>query len=697
MTGRAKGPLRLMSVALLIGLAGMSVGLFLGVRTAVADEQRRLLHERTAEASALISSLFDGVATTLSVLGVTSRLQPGASGGFAAVARPLLAGASSIGALHVAGGRVVVLADVGNGPLAGHLVTGPRATLASRALTTRGMVSAVIDQPSGRSLSFAVAVGPGLILFEDLPLTASRVFLSNSTGPFSELTGALYASPQVEASTLVLSTSRHLPLSGRLDRQAVSVGADTWTIVAGSRHSLVGSLSQNAPWAVLAIGLLGAMLVTLLVETLLRRRGYALALVAERTAALREALAERARLEQGERQAREAAEAANRSKSEFLSRMSHELRTPLNAVLGFGQILDLDELTDSQQEAVDQILKGGRHLLDLINEVLDIARIETGGLLMSPEPVRVSELVCDAITLLRPLAAHRQIQLNADLDAQADVHVLADRQRLKQILLNLIANAIKYNRDCGSVTVSADRVGPAHLRVTVVDTGPGIPAEHLERLFVPFERLGAERSDVEGTGVGLALSSRLAEAMGGTLSVESSPGAGSRFSVQFSIVEGPVEHYERINGTGSDPGSTPDEAESSRLSKVLYIEDNPSNVRLVQRVLERRSDVQMVLAMQGRLGLALAREHRPVLILLDLHLSDVNGDVVLRELRDDPATASIPVVVISADATAGQIERLLAEGATAYLTKPLDVHELLAVLDRAIDAVPAPAGPARPK
>jgi CheY-like chemotaxis protein/anti-sigma regulatory factor (Ser/Thr protein kinase) len=368
--------------------------------------------------------------------------------------------------------------------------------------------------------------------------------------------------------------------------------------------------------------------------------------------------------------------------------MSHELRTPLNAVLGFGQLLELDELTPSQQESVEQIIKGGRHLLELINEVLDISRIETGTLPLSPEPVLVSDLVHDTLALMRPLADHRHIHIVGDQDGMANTHVLADRQRLKQVMLNLVANAIKYNREGGTVAVSCEAVAPDQLRIHVSDTGPGIRPELLENLFVPFERLGAERTDIEGAGVGLALSRRLTEAMGGTLDVASTYGEGSRFSVQLTVVEGPLEQFERVNGTAPESAGV-GVAGSDLRHKILYIEDNLANVRLVERVFQRRDDVDVIAAMQGRLGVALAREHRPALILLDLHMPDINGDEVLRQLREDPATATTPVVIVSADATAGQIERLLAEGATGYLTKPLDLHELLAVFNAAVDSTEA--------
>jgi signal transduction histidine kinase/ActR/RegA family two-component response regulator len=678
----------MLSVLVLLVMVGMSVALALIVRSVVHDQDRRLLHERTAEAGILIGSLFSNVSTTLPVLGATTHPRPGSTRQFTTAAQQLTGGLGTIGALQVTGDRVLALAATGTGPTAGTALTGDRAALAVRALAAKGMVSAVLNESGGRLLSFEVAAGNGLVLYEDVPLSLFQLTQTNTNGPFSELDGAVYASAHVDPSTLVLSTTRHLPLSGTIDRQTIAVGTDTWLIAAGSNQPLVGSLTAKAPWAVLVAGLFAAVLVMLLVETLGRRRAYALALVDQQTIELREALDEQARLEQGQRQARESAEAANRSKSEFLSRMSHELRTPLNAVLGFGQLLELDELNPSQKESVEQIIKGGRHLLELINEVLDISRIETGTLPLSPEPVLVSDLMHDTLALMRPLADHRNIHIVGDDDSTATFHVLADRQRLKQVMLNLIANAIKYNHEGGTIAVSCETVEPDQLRIHVSDTGPGIRPEDLEHLFVPFERLGAERSDIEGAGVGLALSRRLTEAMGGTLTVSSTYGEGSRFTIQLAVVEGPLEQFERVTGTA--PETLGGEAAGSDLRhKVLYIEDNMANVRLVERVFQRRDDVHVIAAMQGRLGVALAREHRPVLILLDLHMPDINGDEVLRQLREDPATATTPVVIVSADATAGQIERLLAEGATGYLTKPLDLQELLTVFNSAVDSTQA--------
>jgi PAS domain S-box-containing protein len=398
---------------------------------------------------------------------------------------------------------------------------------------------------------------------------------------------------------------------------------------------------------------------------------------------------ERRRLEQAQHAARLAAEHANRSKNEFLSRMSHELRTPLNAVVGFGQLLEMDGgLTADQREATGQILKGGRHLLELINEVLDISRIETGSLSLSPEPVLLSELLTGAVDLVRPLALDLGIHLASDGARTCGHYVLADRQRMNQVLLNLLSNAIKYNRAGGSVAVSCEE-RDAGIRVLVADTGPGIRPEHRDLLFTPFERLGAEQTTVEGTGIGLALSKRLAHAMGGDLGVDSIPGSGSTFWLDLPRVEGPEQRYERLDRGATDdarPAASSPPGAPAVQHTVLHIEDNLSNLKLVDRIAERRQGLKVVAAMQGSLGLELARQHQPVLVLLDLHLPDMTGEQVLQQLRDDPQTESIPVAMVTADATPHQSQRLLAAGASHYLTKPIDVPQLLAVIDDALEA-----------
>jgi PAS domain S-box-containing protein len=386
---------------------------------------------------------------------------------------------------------------------------------------------------------------------------------------------------------------------------------------------------------------------------------------------------ERKRAERALREAKEEADRANTAKSEYLSRMSHELRTPLNAILGFAQLLELEDLTDEQRENLHFILNAARHLLALINEVLDIAAIEAGRLPLSLEPVAVADVVAETVSLIRPLADQHQVLLTTP-PVSCQVHVLGDRQRLKQILLNLLSNAVKYNRQGGRVELECGPAGTDAMRIQVVDTGPGIAREAMDQLFVPFERLGSEDTGVEGAGLGLPLSRRLAEAMGGTLEVSSTVGQGSRFWVELPQAEGPVQRAERQQELKET--ATPEPEPAAELT-VLYIEDNLSNLQLVERVLSRRPGVRLISAMRPQLGLELAAEHDPDLILLDLHLPDMPGQEVLRRLRAEPRTAQVPVVVLSADARPTLIKELLAQGVRAFITKPLDVRELLELLD----------------
>ena len=394
--------------------------------------------------------------------------------------------------------------------------------------------------------------------------------------------------------------------------------------------------------------------------------------------------------EADQRQAREAAEQANLAKSEFLSRMSHELRTPLNSILGFAQMLQLAKLPPRQHQSVEYILKGGHHLLGLINEVLDIARIEAGRMALSAEPVRVSDALEQALDLVRPIAAERDVVITFNGLPYGDWHVMADRQRLAQVLLNLLSNAVKYNRPGGTVTVFCEHASPERLRINVTDTGRGITPASLGKLFSPFERLDADQSGVEGTGLGLALSKRLIEAMGGFIGVESTVGQGSTFRLELLLLKHPLDEVQLK--TESDLASLA-AGTAARAGTLLYIEDNLSNLRLMEHIMANRPEIRLVAAMQGQLGLELAQAHRPDLILLDLHLPDFGGDQVLRLLRQDPRTRSIPVVIVSADATPRQIERLMADGATDYLTKPLDVQRLLGLIDRTL--IPGPELPAR--
>lgn len=393
---------------------------------------------------------------------------------------------------------------------------------------------------------------------------------------------------------------------------------------------------------------------------------------------------ERRRAEAALEHAKEEAERANRAKSDFLSRMSHELRTPLNSILGFAQVLDGMELPAREDRCVEHILRAGRHLLQLINEVLEISRIESGSQRLSLEPVRVGSVLHEAVSLARPMAAKAHVELEYETLRHENSYVWADRQRLSQVMLNLLSNAIKYNRAGGRVRLSCaelpgDDGRMGRLQVRVEDTGRGIAADRTGELFTPFARLGAEQGDVEGTGLGLALSQRLAEAMGGSLALERTSHEGSVFRVELELTQSQLEQVEDEARPMRSRGAV-----EHGSATLLYIEDNLANLSLVETILWERPKWRTLPALQGQIGIELAREHVPDLILLDLHLPDIRGEDVLHRLRADKRTATIPVVVVSADATPSVIDRLLGAGAAAFLTKPLNVPEFLETLDRLI-------------
>ena len=392
-------------------------------------------------------------------------------------------------------------------------------------------------------------------------------------------------------------------------------------------------------------------------------------------------VSERRKVEEALRAASEAAEAASRAKSEFLSRMSHELRTPLNAIIGFGQLIEIEAETVEQRESAEQILRAGRHLLVLINEVLDITGIEAGRLHVSVEPVEVRDVVQEIVELVAPLTSEHGIVLRAEIPALPARFVRADRQRIKQVLLNLIANAVKYNRPGGRVTVSCAIEPSGRTRISVEDDGPGLSPEKAARLFTPFDRLGADQTGVEGTGLGLALSRRLMDVMDGEMGVRTEVGNGSTFWAELPTAESPLDRLDLAAVPARTPGSG-----EGRRSRILYVEDNLSNLTLVKRILARRPDIELIPAMQGGLAIELARTSRPDLILLDLHLPDIPGEEVLAQIRQDQELRRIPVVVLSADATESMINRLTLAGAHAYVTKPLDVKPFVEMLDNILDA-----------
>ncbi len=389
-------------------------------------------------------------------------------------------------------------------------------------------------------------------------------------------------------------------------------------------------------------------------------------------------ITDRKRAEAAAAEARDEAQRANQAKSEFLSRMSHELRTPLNAILGFSQLLAFEALPEPSQASVNRILRAGRHLLALINEVLELARIEAGAQRFAVEPVHAPAPLAEALELTRPLARERGIEISADLHAGMHKFCPADRQRLVQALLNLLANAVKYNRPEGIVRVVFREHGD-RLRYLITDTGPGLDAEEQVRAFLPFERLAAERSDIEGTGLGLALSRSLVEGMGGTLGIQhSAPGEGSTLYIELPLCDAPPEC------AGEPAGLAGTVTWDLPPLTVLYVEDNLSNLEVVRGIFSRMPAVDLISAMQGGMAVDLAAQHRPDVILLDLNLPDLDGDQVLRRLRADPRTNPIPVIVLSADATPSSIARLKADGIAGYLTKPLDIAGFVSTLRAAV-------------
>jgi signal transduction histidine kinase/ActR/RegA family two-component response regulator len=376
--------------------------------------------------------------------------------------------------------------------------------------------------------------------------------------------------------------------------------------------------------------------------------------------------------------ARDAAVRANQAKNTFLSSTSHELRTPLNAILGFAQLLQMSELGGDDGDGVERIIGAGHHLLALINEIIDIARIESGDLSLSLEPVLVGAVIQETSALMAPIAAERSIRIIQQC-AHPALAVQADRQRLSQVLVNLISNAVKYNHRGGTITISCAEEGAGQASIMVRDTGPGIALENIERIFVPFERLGAEQTAVEGTGIGLPLARALTEAMRGELTATSVLGQGSAFTLRLPRVPDLIHIPAPALPPASRAGG-PHAPAAGSLS-ILYIEDNPANVEVVARFLRGRPNLRLLSEASGRAGLECAVRDLPDLILLDLHLSDLHGDEVLGELKAEPATAAIPVVVLSADASRGVIRRLLASGAFAYLTKPIELAELGELID----------------
>jgi PAS domain S-box-containing protein len=380
--------------------------------------------------------------------------------------------------------------------------------------------------------------------------------------------------------------------------------------------------------------------------------------------------------------AREAAEKANRAKSEFLSSMSHELRTPLNAVLGFAQLMasEVPPPAAHQQRSIDQILKGGWYLLRLINEILDLAMIESGKVTMSQESMSMTDVLQDCKGMIEPQAAKRGIAMTfPKFDNVFYVH--ADRTRVKQVMINLLSNAVKYNGAGGSVIVQCVVSGKDRVRISVKDTGAGLSADQLAQLFQPFNRLGQEDGGEEGTGIGLVVTKQLVELMGGLIGVESAVGVGTVFWVEFAAAMAPaLENIEEVTLErrpllAREPGDQP---------TLLYVEDNPANLALVEQLIARRGDLKLLTAINAHLGIELARAYLPDVILMDINLPGMSGYGALKLLREDPLTAHIPVLALSANAVPRDVEKGLEAGFFRYLTKPIRVREFMDALDVAL-------------
>ena len=383
--------------------------------------------------------------------------------------------------------------------------------------------------------------------------------------------------------------------------------------------------------------------------------------------------------------AKRVADKANLAKSEFLSSMSHEFRTPLNAILGFTQLLEagLPPPTDSQKHRIDQVLKAGWYLLELVNEILDLALIESGKVPLSMETLPVADVLQNCLALIEVEAQASDIRICCT-PPTGHYFVLADQTHLKQVLLNLLSNAVKYNRAGGSVEVACSLGSAQRLRISVRDTGEGLSPEKLAQLFQPFNRLGQETGLVKGTGIGLVVSKRLIELMGGEIGVQSDVGLGSVFWIELAPTTAPPLAVLASEAVATVPAAL---RQGAALRTLLYVEDNAANMQLVEQLIARRPDMRFLCAEDGARGIALARTHQPDVILMDINLPDMSGLEALQTLRTDPATSHIPVLALSANAMESDISASLEAGFFRYLTKPIRINTFMEALDQALEFV----------
>ena len=506
----------------------------------------------------------------------------------------------------------------------------------------------------------------------------NRAFHVARTGkPVSELTRRGQASDseedEVETADVV---STYIPILG--DKGEVQAVFELYADVTETLARLQQTTLQLVFGLVSIFAALYAVLLLIVgaADNILRRQYKELKVSQEqihaKNLALQSEIEARRVVEAALRTSEEFAATANRAKTEFLSNMSHELRTPMNAILGFGQLL-LSEPTAplgaNQRSFVEQILKAGRHLLALINEVLDLARIEAGKIILSVEPVSIANVIGECLPLIQNMARDMNVRIESP-PASIEVSVMADNMRLKQVMLNLLSNAVKYNRSGGNVSVGVANRGPGRARISVKDTGPGIPVSLQGDLFRPFQRLVPESSVVEGTGIGLALTRNLVIAMGGEVGFESVAGTGTTFWIELPLA--PDSPTAAVAASRIEPTT---ESDRHAQHSVLYIEDNPANVMLMEEIAKRMS-LRFMTAHNGELGIALAAAEQPDLVIMDINLPQMNGFEALAQLKQNPATVSIPVIALSANAMEKDVECGLAAGFLRYHTKPIDVDEM---------------------